>query len=211
MQVANLRLQQDLSEARCQSARQQQQMQQQAQLVDAVEAECNELRGALTAARTSFDEQRAFGAAPGSNMCPSSAAVLYATDTQQGRVDAVAKHEERVHAAVHDMKTTLGVAVLTQHAASAMLHGSLSPRHICADALGTIWQAASRCRLPISGSCARRCKRARRPSARVHVRLSLWASSCQPRARSQITTWQACSWDEDPCDTRLWCLAGRQS
>lgn len=66
VQVANLHLQQDLSEARSQSARLQQQMQQQAQLVDAVESECDELRGALTAAHASFAEQRAFGAAPGS-------------------------------------------------------------------------------------------------------------------------------------------------
>ena len=70
VQVANLHLQQDLSEARSQSARLQQQMQQQAQLVDAVEGECGELRGALNAARASFAEQRAFGAFPGSCMRP---------------------------------------------------------------------------------------------------------------------------------------------
>ena len=70
VQVANLHLQHDLSEARSLSARLQQQMQQQAQLVNAVEGECGELRGALNAARASFAEQRAFGAFPGSCMRP---------------------------------------------------------------------------------------------------------------------------------------------
>ena len=68
MQAATLHLQQDLSEARSHSARLQQQLQQQAQLVDAVETECTELRGALAAARVSFAEQRAFGAAPGPSL-----------------------------------------------------------------------------------------------------------------------------------------------
>lgn len=63
-QATVARLEEDLREARSKGARPLHQQQQQGALVDAVEKEAADLRGALAAVRAAVAEQRALGAAP---------------------------------------------------------------------------------------------------------------------------------------------------